>query len=70
MSVINYIGSIASAVGKNKKETYAKTKIQSVNPIHDSSKERHLKWAKEGKCQCCGEPSGEYNGICDPCRYS
>ena len=38
--------------------------------INFKTKEQHLKWVEEGKCQCCGAESGEYEGICDECRFS
>lgn len=60
---------IAASVGRLKKN-----KIKRVNktthPIHLISKEQYYQWINEGKCGCCGSDSGEYRGICDPCRFS
>ena len=40
------------------------------HPIHACTKEQHLKWIQEGKCQCCGVEPGEYKSICEECRLS
>ncbi len=68
MSFISYIGSIASSVKKNKKRE--NNRIGTIHPINNITKEQHLNWVEEGKCQCCGAESGEYKGICDECRLS
>ena len=39
-------------------------------PYTQEWKDQHLKWASEGLCAECGEPSGEEKGICDKCRWS
>ena len=69
MGIISYIGAIASSISRNKKHTaYIQPGV--IHPIHTCTKEQHLKWIEEGKCQCCGAASGEYKGICDDCRLS
>ncbi len=69
MSFISYIGSIASSVQKNKKRKNNRN-VGTIHPINNITKEQHLNWVEEGKCQCCGAESGEYKGICDECRLS
>lgn len=69
MSFIRYISSIASSVRKNKKQR-SKKNVETVHPIHNIDKDKHLNWVEEGNCQCCGAESGEYKGICDECRLS
>jgi hypothetical protein len=68
MGIITYIGAIISSVRRNKKVNIER--IKTIHPIHNCNKEQHLKWIEEGKCQCCGDESGEYKGICDNCRLS
>jgi hypothetical protein len=69
MSII-YTGAIASSVINRKKKNVSK-KPSSVDDSKDNTnKEQNLKWIEEGKCQCCGAESGEYEGICDECRFS
>lgn len=64
--MFRYIAAIASA--HNKKKKIQKKKISQVtHPIHTCSKEQHLKWLEQGKCQCCGAESGKHEGICDQC---
>lgn len=70
MPITSYIGSIASSVIKKKKSGGSSKKSVSSHPIHKCTKEQHLKWLEEGKCQCCGDNEGEYKGICDYCRLS
>jgi hypothetical protein len=69
MSFIRYISAIASSVRKNKKQRRNRN-VETVHPIHNIDKDKHLNWVEEGKCQCCGAESGEYKGICDECRLS
>ena len=66
MRIISYIRAISSLVNRK----VNKEQVVTIHPIHTCSKEQHLKWIKEGKCQCCGVESGEYKGICDECRLS
>lgn len=70
MGITSYIGAIASAVSRNKNRKATKEQVGATHPIHTYTKEQHLKWIEEGKCQCCGAESGEYKGICDECRLS
>lgn len=69
MAIVRYIGAIASSV-LNKKKKVDKAVETSRNPANTVSKEQYLKWVEEGKCGCCGAPSGEFKGICDECRFS
>jgi hypothetical protein len=69
MSFIRYISAIASSVRKNKKQRRNRN-VETVHPIHNIDKDKHLNWVEEGNCQCCGAESGEYKGICDECRLS
>lgn len=67
---MRYIGAIAAAVIKNKRQRSHRIITKKQHPIHTVSKEQHLKWLEEGKCQCCGAEEGENKGICDECRFS
>jgi hypothetical protein len=69
MGITSYIRAIASSIQRKKKQKVGR-KLEVTHPIHICTKEQHLKWVKEGKCQCCGDESGEYEGICDECRFS
>ena len=65
-----YIQAIVSSVLNRKKRNVGR-KSSSVEDSKDKPiKEQHLKWVEEGMCQCCGAESGEYEGICDECRFS
>ena len=65
-----YIQAIVSSVLNRKKRNVGR-KSSSVEDSKDKpTKEQHLKLVEEGKCQCCGAESGEYEGICDECRFS
>ena len=66
MSITSYIGSFVSSI--NKKKTKKVNNSKPIHSIHLISKEQHFKWLEEGKCQCCGDESGEFKGICDDCR--
>lgn len=70
MGIISYIGAIASAVSRNINKKVNREQVGTIQPIHTCTKEQHLKWIEEGKCQCCGAESGEYKGICDECHWS
>lgn len=70
MGITSYIGAITSSVQKNKKQKVDRKRVRTIHPIHTCTKEQHLKWIEEGKCQCCGAESGEYENICDECRLS
>jgi hypothetical protein len=70
MGIISYIGAIASSVARKKKQETDRKRFETIHPIHTCTKEQHLKWLEEGKCQCCGADSGEYKGICDECWFS
>jgi hypothetical protein len=70
MGFASYIGSIASVVRKNKKQKHNRKYIRTAHQTHNISKDQHLNWIEEGKCQCCGAESGEHKGICDECRLS
>jgi len=70
VSFISYIGAFASSVRKNKKQKDNRKYVGTIHPIHNITKDQHLNWVEEGKCQCCGAESGEYKGICDECRLS
>lgn len=71
MGVTSYIGAIAStSLLKKKKSKVNSEWVGAIHSIHACTKEQHLKWLEEGKCQCCGAESGEYKGICDECRLS
>jgi hypothetical protein len=70
MRFISYIGAIASSVRKNKKQKGNRKYVGTIHSIHNITKDQHLNWVEEGKCQCCGAESGEYKGICDECRLS
>lgn len=70
MEITSYIGAIASSLRKNKNKKANSGQVGTIHPIHACTKEQHLKWIEEGKCQCCGAESGEYKGICDECRLS
>lgn len=61
---------IASSVRKLKAKNSKKRKYEKVHPIHTVSKEQYYRWLSEGKCGSCGADSGEYQGICDECRWS
>ena len=72
-----YRGAIAAAVSKlkrkkSKKKTKDKVKLDpdGMRPYTQEHKDKHLKWAEDGLCVCCGAPSGEEKGICDECRWS
>lgn len=60
-----YLASIASAIKKLKSKSVKQEKVDKLRV----SKEQSYKWLDEGKCQMCGEPSGEEKGICDECRW-
>lgn len=70
MSIFNFIGTISSSISNKKRKKTNKKFITETHPIHTCTKEQHLKWIEEGKCQCCGANSGEFAGICDECRLS
>ena len=70
MGITSYIGAIASAVSRNKNKQVNTKQVGTTHTIHTCTKEQHLKWIEEGKCQCCGAESSEYTGICDECRLS
>lgn len=70
MSIFNFIGTIASVISNKKRKKRNKNFITKTHPIHMHTKQQHLNWIKEGKCQCCGSNSGEFAGICDECRLS
>ena len=70
MGFISFIGAVASSVQRNKKQKIDREYVKTNHPIHTCTNDEHLKWLKEGKCQCCGAESGEYKGICDECRLS
>lgn len=59
---------VASSVKRLKVNN--KKRKKKVRKLDNVSKEQFYKWQSEGKCGMCGEPSGEYEGICDPCRFS
>lgn len=63
-------GAISSALRWRKNKKVGMNKVDLIHPIHACTKEQHLRWVEEGKCQCCGAESGEYKGICDECRLS
>lgn len=65
-----YIGAIVSSVINRKKQNVRKKQSNVKDSKDKTTKEQHLKWIEEGKCQCCGAESGEYKGICDECRFS
>jgi hypothetical protein len=66
--MFRYIASIAASVNRKKKQKLDRKSDSREHPIKICTKEQHLKWSEEGKCQCCGGESGEYKGICDYCR--
>lgn len=66
MGVLRYLGSIVSAHQKSKNRNKPKKSEKKTNKI---SKEQSLKWSEQGLCYNCGAESGEYEGICDPCRW-
>lgn len=68
--IIRYIGSIASSIKKQKNNQIDRVLKSNKNTYSSASKEQHLKWYKEGKCQVCGGEEGECKGICDECRLS
>jgi hypothetical protein len=70
MGIISYIGSIVSSVNRKKDQESNKQRSNTPHPIHACTKEQHLKWISEGKCQCCGGDEGKYEGICDECGLS
>lgn len=70
MGITSYIGAIASFIRRKTKQKVYKGNAGNVHSIHACNKEQHLKWLEEGKCQCCGADSGEYEGICDWCRLT
>lgn len=68
-----YRGAIAAAVSKLKSKKSKKSKSKTEKEIKtytQEDKDKHLKWAEDGLCVCCGAPSGEEKGICDECRWS
>jgi hypothetical protein len=68
MGIITYIGSIVASTRKSKNKKDSKKRMEVEHPIQTYTKEQSLKWAEEGKCYCCGDATGEYEGICDHCR--
>ena len=61
---------LASSVRKLKEKTLKKRTNKKEHPIHSITKEQYYAWLSEGKCGSCGADSGEYQGICDECRWS
>ena len=65
-----YSQAIVSSVLNRKKQNVGRKSTSAEDSKDKPTKEQHLKWVEEGKCQCCGAESGEYEGICDECRFS
>jgi len=61
---------IVSSVRKLKTNNSKTKKTVKEHPIHTVSKEQYYQWLSEGKCGSCGADSGEFQGICDECRWS
>lgn len=66
MNILNFIASIASSISARKNKI--KNFITKKGLTHTYTKQQHLKWINEGKCQCCGAEPGKFAGICDECR--
>ena len=74
MALINYSGAIAHRKRKSRNSTKKSEEVKldpdGMKPYTQEWKDKHLKWVEDGLCASCGAPSGEYNGICDECRWS
>lgn len=64
-------GAITSSIKRLKNKDYKiKKRSNTEHLIHKISKEQYYEWVNEGKCGSCGADSGEFQGICDECRWS
>ena len=65
-----YASIVASLIKLKKSNVKRRERQRTPHPIDNVTKEQYYLWLNEGKCGSCGADSGEYQGICDECRWS